>query len=139
MPEVHAAASGGAERMYEIGFDGDVADLVERAVPAARVLSRPTCTVLWHHMQDADELNVLLDALMTLGITPLEVYEAACEAPRNHDGRGRRRKIGAWGGARRPTPSTYCEVRVEGCLGDAILSHLRWSHRVVQTTVVRIK
>lgn len=128
----------GAARTYEIGFDGDVVDLVRRVLPTAHVLSSPTCTVLWHHLRDTEELDTLLDALLTLGITPLVVYEAAGGVRRGQGRPGRQAQVGESAGAVPPMP-TYCEVRVDGRLGDAILRHLRWSHRVVQTTVVRVR
>jgi hypothetical protein len=132
---------GGALRTYEIGFDGDVVDLVHRAVPTAQVLCRQTCTVLCHHVRDATELDVLLNSLMALGITSFEVFEAAGRARHGHGQELPRLQAsaGEWAAALDAPMSTCCEVRVEGRLGDATLRHLRWSHKVVQTTVVRVR
>ena len=121
---------------YEIGFDGDVGDLVHRVTPSARVLSTPTCTVLWHHLDLQTELDAVLDALSAVGITPRQVYESVgCSRRQRKDGDdGRRLDPGSM-----PTALTYCEVRIDGRLGDAILGHLRWSNRVLQTTIVRVR
>jgi hypothetical protein len=121
---------------YEIGFDGDVGDLVHRVTPSARVLCTPTCTVLWHHLDLQAELDVVLDALSAVGITPREVYESVgCSRGQLAESRrGRRMDADAIAVA-----STYCELRIDGRLGDAILAHLRWSNRVVQTTIVRVR
>lgn len=131
--------AGAAVRTYEIGFDGDVVDLVHRAVPAARVLCRQTCTVLCHDVRDASELDLLLNSLMALGITSFEVFEAAGGVRRVPAMPRPRAGAGEWAAGLDSPLSTYCEVRVEGRLGDATLRHLRWSHRVVQTTIVRVR
>ena len=101
-------------RWYEIGFNGDVVDLARRISPAAHVTGLPACTILWSSERSADALDTLLDTLLALGITPSEVHEAAGDA-------------------------AYCEVRLSGCLGRAMLRYLGWSHRVARTTVVRLK
>jgi len=125
-----------ALQTYEIGFDGDVGDLVHRVTPSARVLSTPTCTVLWHHLDLQTELDAVLDALSSVGITPRQVYESVgCPRRRAEGSDGARRlEAGCMSAA-----STYCEVRIDGRLGDAILGHLRWSNRVLQTTIVRVR
>ncbi|HET9649734.1 MAG TPA: hypothetical protein VFP34_16095 [Microlunatus sp.] len=114
-----AQSSGGPRpqrvRTYEIGLDGDVAGLVRSISPAAQVIGSPVCTVLWHRVDDADELYAVLDALYAMGISPREVHEAPA-------------------GARR-----HCEVRIDGRLGDAVLRQLHWSYRVLQTTIVRVR
>ncbi len=131
MAEVLAGSEG--LHTYEIGFDGDVGALVHRATPSARVLCTPTCTVLWHHLDRAAELDGLLDALSAVGITPREVFESLGGTHGMLSEAGPGRDLDA------TSSPTYCEVRIDGRLGDAILAHLRWSHRVVQTTVVRVR
>jgi hypothetical protein len=138
---IRGAIGDSAARTYEIGFDGDVVDVVRRVLPTAQVLSTPTCTVLWHHLRDAQELDTLLDSLLTMGITPVEMYEAAGGVRRGQAHTSPLAEVRRWGGWAGAVPATwtYCEVRVDGRLGDAILRHLRWSHRVAQTTVVRVR
>jgi hypothetical protein len=131
-----APSAAGGLRTYEIGFDGDVGDLVHRVTPSARVLSTPTCTVLWHHLDLQTELDVVLDALSAVGITPREVYESVgCSGGHQREVERDRRLEPE----RVRTASTYCELRIDGQLGDPILAHLRWSSRVVQTTIVRVR
>ncbi|GAA3611391.1 hypothetical protein [Microlunatus ginsengisoli] len=111
MSEVAAEAGTAPLRTYEIGLVGDVADRVRSLAPGAEVHSTDPLTVFWRHPRRPDEVDTLLQALSSLGIAPRELYESA----------------------------DYCEVRIDGCLGTAILHHLRWSHRLVQTTVVRVR
>ena len=103
-----------ALRWYEIGFDGDVVEVVHRISPAAHVTGMPTCTILWSDEGAAGALDTLLDTLLALGITPSEVHEAAGDA-------------------------AYREVRLNGCLGTTMLRYLGWSYRVDKTTVVRLE
>jgi hypothetical protein len=70
--------------------------------------------------------------LSDYGITPCEIHESA--------GGSRPERLPASGqsdlsSARPP----YCEVRIVGRLGAAVLHHLGWSHRVARTTVVRLR
>jgi hypothetical protein len=125
--------SGSVERPYEIGFDGDVTAVVLLATPSAQVSVLPMSTILWQRLRWADELDVLLDSLLDMGITPAEVYEAAggiAGAAAEVDGQVDQQRVRA--------RSPYCEVRIRGRLGDAVLQYLGWSHRVVETTVVRL-
>lgn len=100
------------ERLYEIGFDGDVRAEVRLFSPTARVLGVPTNTILWSRESGAADVDLLLDSLLGMGIAPHEVHEAG-------DG--------------------HCEVRIGGRLGEAMLGYLGWSHRVVRTTVVKLR
>ncbi|HEU5483800.1 MAG TPA: hypothetical protein VFU98_02750 [Microlunatus sp.] len=105
------------ERPYEIRFDGDVAELVQQVSPSAQVLDVPTYTILWQNVRVPGELDAMLDALIGMGITPHEVYGT---------GAGHRR-------------TSYCEVRIGGLLGEALLQHLGWPHRVAQSTVILLR
>lgn len=139
-----------AERLYEVGFLGDVADQARRVNPTAFVRALPTRTILWTRSSRANELDALLDTLSGLGLTPQEVYEsvgphgsaaasggATAEYPAlGCAGVGRE---GSGGGSRGSEGNLYCEVRVSGRLGEVLLRHLGWSHRVVQTTVVTLR
>jgi hypothetical protein len=119
------------ERLYEIGLDGDVSDAMHRSHPEAQVVDAGTSTILWTRLRRPEELSLLLDALADFGLMPLEVHESVGSGP------GRRTRSAAVepAEARRP----YCEVRLSGRLGAAALHHLGWSHRVVRTTVVRLR
>lgn len=123
-------------RWYEIGFEGDVADAVHRVTPDAQVTEVPTCTILWSHVRRPAELDALLDTLLSLGLTPREVYESAAGLHQRHGG-----QAGPDVAASDPdeAPLLYCEVRVVGSLGDPLLRHLGWSHRVAKCTVVRLQ
>jgi hypothetical protein len=123
------SAPGSVDRLYELGFDGNVAAAVQSISPSAQVSTIPACTILWRRLRSADELDDLLDSLLDMGITPTEVHEAS-------GGVHRRSGQGVSGGGPR---TTYCEVRVRGQLGDAVLRYLGWSSRVVETTVVRLR
>lgn len=92
-------------------------ELAHRLTAVAEVWSQPTCTILWQRLAGVPELNALLDALLKMGTTPYEVYESTPGVHR----------------------SAYCEVRIAGCLGEAMLQYLGWSHRVVQPTVVTLQ
>jgi hypothetical protein len=121
-----------ADRLYEIGLDGDVSEAIRRSQPAAQVVGSGTSTILWTRLHRPDDLQVLLDALSDYGITPCEIHESA--------GGSRPDRLPASGladlsSARPP----YCEVRIVGRLGAAVLHHLGWSHRVARTTVVRLR
>lgn len=124
---------GSVERPYELGFDGDVLAMVQQFCPHAQVITGPVSTILWHRLRRVDELDDLLDSLVNMGITPSEVHESSGGVHRGLDpvvGHG-----GPGGGPR----TTYCEVRFRGQLGDRTLQYLGWSHRVVKTTVVRLR
>jgi hypothetical protein len=123
------SAPGSFERLYELGFDGDVMATVHSISPSARVITVPVSTILWHRPSSAEELDDLLDSLLDMGITPSEVHESARRAHPGMD------PAPGHGGVH---PSSYCEVRVRGELGNATLQYLGWSHRVVETTVVRL-
>jgi len=118
--------------LYEIGLDGDVCGAMRRADPEARVAAARTSTVLWSRVQRRDELHALLDSLADFGLTPHEIHESGREI---HSHRP------SWPGHADPVGvrSLYCEVRIGGCLGEAALHHLGWSHSVVQTTVVTVR
>jgi hypothetical protein len=120
------------ERLYEIGLDGDVSDAMHRSHPEAQVVDAGTSTILWTRLRRPEELNLLLDALADFGLVPLEVHESA-----GCSGSGRRARSVAVEPAETSRP--YCEVRLPGRLGAAALHHLGWSHRVVRTTVVRLR
>lgn len=121
-----------ADSWYEIGLDGDVSDAVRRIIPSAQVTAAGTSTILWSRLQRPEELHRLLDALADFGLTPREVHESVGAA-----GPGRRSDAGTGEPASARLP--YCEVRLPGLLGAAALHHLGWSHRVVRTTVVRLR
>lgn len=121
------------ERLYEIGFDGSVRAAVLLVSPSAQVVTVPVSTILWHRLSRIDEFDDLLDSLLDMGITPFEVYESSGGVHRGQD------RPGGQGGAGGGPRSTYCEVRVRGQLGDTILQYLGWSHRVIETTVVRLR
>ena len=114
-----------ADWLYEIGLDGDVCDAMRRTHPTARVTAVGTSTILSARLRRPEDLHVLLDALADFGLTPGEVHESA----------GRSYSDGEPASRRLP----YCEVRIPGMLGKAALHHLGWSHRVVRTTVVRLR
>ncbi len=119
-----------ADWMYEIGLDGDVCDAMRRSHPTAQVTAAGTSTILWARLQGPEDLHVLLDALADFGLAPQEVHESA---------RGSYRRSGSDPGEQADTRQPYCEVRLPGRLGAAALHHLGWSHRVVRTTVVRLR
>ena len=123
-----------ADWLYEIGLDGDVCDAMRRTHPTARVTAVGTSTILSARLRRPEDLHVLLDALADFGLTPGEVHESA----------GRSRSYpdqGSGGDSAEPSSRRmpYCEVRIPGLLGKAALHHLGWSHRVVRTTVVRMR
>ena len=121
-----------ADWLYEIGLDGDVCDAMRRTHPTARVTAVGTSTILSARLRRPEDLHVLLDALADFGLTPGEVHESA----------GRSCSDRRPGGDPVEPPSRrlpYCEVRIPGVLGKAALHHLGWSHRVVRTTVVRLR
>ena len=122
-----------AERLYELGFDGDVMATVQMVSPSAQVTTGPVSTILWQHLSRVDQFDDLLDSLLDMGITPTEVHESVPGVRRGLAPAG---GDGGTGGSLR---TTYCEVRVRGQLGDATLTYLGWSHRVVETTVVRLR
>ena len=117
-----------ADRLYEIGLDGDVSDAMRRIHPTAQVTAAGTSTILWAHLQRPEELHQLLDALADFGLAPREVHESVGGRRSGSDPDGP-------GNARLP----YFEVRLPCRLGVAALHHLGWSHRVVRTTVVRLR
>ena len=119
------------ERLYEIGLDGDVSEAIHRSHPEAQVMDAGTSTILWTHLRRPEELHLLLDALADFGLAPHEVHESA-----RGSSPGRSRSAGA-GPVEVRQP--YCEVRLSGRLGAAALHHLGWPHRVVRTTVVRVR
>ena len=121
-----------ADWLYEIGLDGDGCDAMRRTHPTAQVMSAGTSTILSARLRRPEDLHALLDALADFGLTPGEVHESPCR-----NGSERRS-----GGDPVEPPSRslpYCEVRIPGVLGKAALHHLGWSHRVVRTTVVRLR
>lgn len=110
---------GAVERQYEIGLDGDVGDAIRVIIPTARVAATPRTTVLWSWLRRREDFDALLDTLLEMGITPQELHQMA----------------DAGTGADHP----YCEVRIGGCLGEATLKYLGWSHQITQTTVVVLR
>jgi hypothetical protein len=120
-----------AERLFEIGLEGDVCDVVRRADPTARVAAARPSTILWSRRHDPDELQVLLGALSDFGLTPCEVHQSSAGIPAVQGS-----AVGPADAAN--TRPRYCEVRVRCRLGAAALHHLGWSHRVVAMTVVTI-
>jgi len=120
------------ERLFEIGLDGDVCDVMRRSNLRARVAPAHTSTILRSLLHHPGELQVLLDALSDFGITPHEVHAPAAGIRPEQQSRG----DPADSVTARPL---YCEVRIGGRLGVAALHHLGWSHRVVQTTVVTVR
>ena len=125
-----------AERLYEIGFDGDVRDEVQLISPAAQVRAMPTHTVLWSRVRRSEDFDTLLDSLLGMGITPREVYESADGV--YHALSMRSADRGASGDAG-TGDELYCEVRIRGSLGEATLRYLGWSHRITKTTVVLLR
>ncbi|HEY5979158.1 MAG TPA: hypothetical protein VIT41_05925 [Microlunatus sp.] len=121
-----------ADRLYEIGLDGDVCDEVRRIDPTARVAKVGTSTILWSRLRRPDDLDLLLIALADFGLTPHEVHESLREIHPEQPSRPGRT-------GSRTARLPYCEVRIGGRLGAAALHHLGWSHRVVQTTVVTVR
>lgn len=121
-----------ADWLYEIGLDGDVSDAMRRIQPSAQVTAAGTSTILWSRLQGPDELHLLLDALADFGLAPREVHESA-------GGSSRDQRSGSAPGEQSDARLPYCEVRLPGRLGAAALHHLGWSHRVVRTTVVRLR
>ena len=121
-------------RRYEIGFDGDVAAKVQELSPTALVSSLPQSTILWNRLRRADEFDVLLDSLLDMGITPSEVHEATGGIHRCRDLPWSQAESEVGGAL-----ATYCEVRIRGRLGDGVLRYLGWSHRVSESTVVRLR
>lgn len=128
-----------AVRTFEIGLDGDVADLVRRVAPEASEVTVPTLTVLWSQIGSIDELDALLDELLSLGITPEVLYETVGDRPCGPAGVGRPGPAPAATESDPAAGSRYCEVRVPGVLGRAVLHHLQWSNKAVRITVVRIQ
>ena len=126
-------------RTFEIGLDGDVADLVRRVAPEASEVTVPTLTVLWSRIGSVDELDALLGQLLSLGITPEVLYETMGDRHRGRSGVGRPGPVSATPESEAPAGSRYCEVRVPGVLGRAVLHHLQWSSQAVRITVVRIQ
>ena len=124
---------GSGERFYELGFDGNVMAAVQSISPSAQVTTGPVSTILWHRLSSIDEFDDLLDSLLDMGITPTEVHESAGGIHRSPDPAAGQDDSGA------SPATTYCEVRVCGQLGDAILKYLGWSHRVAEITVVRLR
>jgi hypothetical protein len=118
--------------LYEIGLDGDVCDAMRRTHPTARVTAVGTSTILSARLRRPEDLHVLLDALADFGLAPGEVYESAGRSYPDQ---------GSGGDSAEPLSRRvpYCEVRIPGLLGKAALHHLGWSHRVVRTTVVRMR
>ena len=121
-----------ADWLYEIGLDGDVFDAMRRMDPAAQVTVSGTSTILWARPQGPEDLHLLLDLLADFGLAPREVHESAGGS---YPGRRSDSDPEEQANARLP----YCEVRLSGRLGAAALHHLGWSHRVVRTTVVRLR
>jgi hypothetical protein len=102
--------------VVEIYFDGDVADLIRSVVPNADVRGGLTCTTLWQQRACATDLDRLLTELSQFGITPVDVHRGVADDEKPSD----------------------CEVVIQGRLGQALLHHLGWSHRVSPVTVVRL-
>jgi len=121
-----------ADWLYEIGLDGDVSDAMRRIHPLAQVTAAGTSTILWSRLQRPEDLHLLLDALADFGLAPREVHESA-------GGSSRDQRSGSEPGEQSDARLPYCEVRLPGRLGAAALHHLGWSHRVVRTTVVRLR
>jgi len=124
---------GSVERPYELGFDGNVMAMVQLGWPSAQVITLPVSTILWHRLSRVDELNDLLDTLLDMGITPSEVHESSGGVRHGLD------PVAGLGGPGSGPRTTYCEVRVRGQLGDTVLQYLGWSHRLAETTVVRLR
>jgi len=120
-----------ADWLYEIGLDGDVSDAMRRIQPLAQVTAAGTSTILWSRPQGPEDLHLLLDALADFGLAPREIHESA--------GGTRDQRSGSGSGEQSDAHLPYCEVRLPGRLGAAALHHLGWSHRVVRTTVVRLR
>lgn len=127
------------ERWYEIGFEGDVVDAVQRLTPAARVTDVPTCTILWSWGRRPDELDTLLDTLSGLGVSLREVYESAGGLHQGLLPRGGTSTQVCPASSGDDASRPYCEVRVGGRLGEAVLRYLGWSHRVAKITVVKLR
>ena len=120
------------ERLFEIGLVGDVCDLMRRAHPTARVAPARASTILWSRLRHPGELQVLLDALSDFGLGPCEVHESAAGVHAVQVSMSDPADaVDAW--------PRYCEVRIGSRLGAAALHHLRWPHRMVQTTVVTVR
>jgi hypothetical protein len=85
---------------------------------------------LWSRLRHCDELYLLLDALSDFGLTPREIHVSGAIHPEHQCPAGSAESVNE--------RLAYSEVRIGGRLGAAALHHLRWSHRVVQTTVVTV-
>jgi hypothetical protein len=114
---VHRSPQSACDPLYDV--------LLTRAPPAPlrsrypTMTVHPTCrqTALRGRVNEAGQLDQLLEMLRSFGLRLLEVHRAS-----GGDG-----------------PAGTYEVRVQGELGAPLLRYLRWPHRVVpQQTRVRI-
>jgi hypothetical protein len=113
-------SDGRASATYEVHLQGSPPDtLMARFAPT--VVGRvPAQTVLMRRVTSQDELAILLERVLTVGLVLNDVHElrVASRAPD-----ATRRVAG------QRTVSRAYEVRVDGRLDEALLRFLRWKHR----------
>jgi hypothetical protein len=60
---------------YEIRLQGAPPEQLERRFPAVTMFTTPTETVFFRSIENASELDALLDQLMSMGLVLTEVHE----------------------------------------------------------------
>jgi hypothetical protein len=60
---------------YEIRLQGTPPEPLKRRFPSATMFTTPTETVLFRSVEDASELDVLVDQLLSMGLVLTEIHE----------------------------------------------------------------
>jgi hypothetical protein len=109
---------------YEIRLQASPPGWLREEFGSLTMRKAPAQTALFRRVESSEELDVLLARLNSIGVTLAEVHEQ--HLPPDVDDQS--------GSAKHP--SSY-EVRVDGRLGKAFLTFLRWRHCPVpeQTSV----
>lgn len=103
---------------YDVQLGCKVPTSVEAQHRFARTRTTRTQTALVGQVRQPEQLDTLLAEVFSVGLV---LHDVICLTRPDGDG-----------------VATY-EVRVEGEIGEALLSHLRWRHRVVpEQTLVRV-
>ncbi|HEX5905766.1 MAG TPA: hypothetical protein VFY56_02020 [Propionibacteriaceae bacterium] len=101
----------GARAAYEITLRGAPPASLTARFPAITWHSAPAATILSRRDADPADVDLLIEHLRSVGITPLEVHASS----RSH------------------------EFRIEGRLSDSTLRYMRWAARLDQErTVMRV-
>jgi hypothetical protein len=107
---------------YEIRLRGTTSASLRQRYPSVAVRTTPAETALVRRDGGPEELNELLEELLSVGLVLTAVHQDPDTASAQVT-----RVVGDVG----HPMSSPCEVRVEGELGRTMLSHLPWSHYVV--------